>query len=127
VLLVKVLYRKQTEDKLFVVVDGGMNDLIRPSLYNAYHQIVPLELRGRSDETADIVGPLCESGDFFALDRRIPRVERGEYLALMCAGAYGYVLSSNYNARPRPAEVLIDGKMRTLIRRRETIEHINEG
>jgi diaminopimelate decarboxylase len=127
VLLVKVLYRKQTDDKLFVVVDGGMNDLIRPSLYNAYHQIVPLELFGREHESADIVGPLCESGDFFALDRRIPRVERGEYLALMCAGAYGYVLSSNYNARPRPAEVLIDGSTRTLIRRRETIEHINEG
>jgi diaminopimelate decarboxylase len=127
VLLVKVLYRKQTDDKLFVVVDGGMNDLIRPSLYNAYHQIVPLELFGREHESADIVGPLCESGDFFALDRRIPRVERGDYLALMCAGAYGYVLSSNYNARPRPAEVLIDGSTRTLIRRRETIEHINEG
>ena len=127
VLLVKVLYRKRTDDKLFIVVDGGMNDLIRPSLYNAYHQIVPLELAGREHETADIVGPLCESGDFFAIDRRIPRVERGEYLALMCAGAYGYVLSSNYNARPRPAEVLIDGHTRTLIRRRETIEHINEG
>ena len=127
VLLVKVLYRKETDDKLFVVVDGGMNDLIRPSLYHAYHQIVPLELSGRPHESADIVGPLCESGDFFALDRRIPRVERGEYLALMCAGAYGYVLSSNYNARPRPAEVLVDGTSRTLIRRRETIEHINEG
>jgi diaminopimelate decarboxylase len=126
VLLVKVLYRKQTDDKLFIVVDGGMNDLIRPSLYNAYHQIVPLELAGREHETADIVGPLCESGDFFALGRRIARVERGEYLALMCTGAYGYALSSNYNARPRPAEILVDGSSRTLIRRRETIEHINE-
>ena len=126
VLLVKVLYRKQTDDKLFVVVDGGMNDLIRPSLYGAYHQIVPLELSGRELEKADVVGPLCESGDFFAVDRPIPRVERGEYLGLMCAGAYGYVLSSNYNARPRPAEVLVDGNTRTLIRRRETIEHINE-
>ena len=127
VLLVKVLYRKQTDDKLFIVVDGGMNDLLRPSLYQAYHQIVPLEITDRPEETADIVGPLCESGDFFALDRRIPRVERGDYLALMCAGAYGYVLSSNYNARPRPAEVLVDGTARTLIRRRETIENINEG
>ncbi|HTS00647.1 MAG TPA: diaminopimelate decarboxylase [Bacteroidota bacterium] len=127
VLLVKVLYRKQSEEKQFIVVDGGMNDLIRPSLYNAYHQIVPLELAGRAVETADIVGPLCESGDFFALDRRIPRVERGEYLALMCAGAYGYVLASNYNARPRPAEVLVDGKTRTVIRKRETIQDINEG
>jgi len=127
VLLVKVLYRKPSDDRLFIVVDGGMNDLIRPSLYNAYHQIVPLELSGREHERADIVGPLCESGDFFAIDRPIPRVERGEYLALMCAGAYGYALSSNYNARPRPAEVLVDGSTRTLIRRRETIEHINEG
>lgn len=127
VLLVKVLYRKQSGEKLFIVVDGGMNDLIRPSLYSAYHQIVPLELAGRDVETADVVGPLCESGDFFALDRKLPRVERGEYLALMCAGAYGYTLSSNYNARPRPAEVLIDENTRTLIRRRETIEELNGG
>jgi len=127
VLLVKVLYRKQTEDKLFIVVDGGMNDLIRPSLYNAHHQIVPLELDGRPFETADVVGPLCESGDFLALGRKIPRVGRGEYLAVMCAGAYGYVLSSNYNARPRPAEVLIDGSERRVIRKRETIEQLYEG
>jgi diaminopimelate decarboxylase len=127
VLLVKVLYRKQTGNKLFVVVDGGMNDLIRPSLYHAHHQIVPLELDGREFEKADVVGPLCESGDFLALDRVVPRVERGEYLALMCAGAYGYVLSSNYNARPRPAEVLIDGSNRRVIRKRETIEQLFEG
>ncbi|HXX63901.1 MAG TPA: diaminopimelate decarboxylase, partial [Bacteroidota bacterium] len=127
VLLVKVLYRKRSGEKLFIVVDGGMNDLIRPSLYSAYHQIVPVEINGRDAETVDVVGPLCESGDFFALDRKLPRVERGEYLALMCAGAYGYTLSSNYNARPRPAEVLIDGKTRTLIRRRETIEELNGG
>ena len=127
VLLVKVLYRKRSGEKQFIVVDGGMNDLIRPSLYSAYHQIVPVEINGRDAETVDVVGPLCESGDFFALDRKLPRVERGEYLALMCAGAYGYTLSSNYNARPRPAEVLIDGKTRTLIRRRETIEELNGG
>ena len=127
VLLVKVLYRKQTDDKLFIVVDGGMNDLIRPSLYQAHHQIVPLQLAGRSFETVDVVGPLCESGDFFALDRVLPRVERGDYLAVMCAGAYGYVLSSNYNARPRPAEVLIDGTGCTLIRKRETVEQLFEG
>jgi diaminopimelate decarboxylase len=126
VLLVKVLYRKQTDEKLFVVVDGGMNDLIRPSLYHAHHQIVPLELRGRPFETADVVGPLCESGDFLAQGRSLPRVERGDYLAVMCTGAYGYVLSSNYNARPRPAEVLIDGDGCSVIRKRETVEQLFE-
>jgi diaminopimelate decarboxylase len=127
VLLVKVLYRKQTDDRLFIVVDGGMNDLIRPSLYHAYHQIVPLTLDGRGFEEADVVGPLCESGDFLALNRMLPRVERGEYLAIMCAGAYGYVLSSNYNARPRAAEVLIEGSSNRLIRKRETIKQLYEG
>ncbi|MBI4535021.1 MAG: diaminopimelate decarboxylase, partial [Ignavibacteriae bacterium] len=123
-LLVKVLYRKQTEGKVFVVVDGGMNDLIRPSLYHSHHQIVPLHLSGAQHETVDVVGPLCESGDFFAVDRLLPRVQRGDYLALMCTGAYGYVLASNYNARPRPAEVLIDGDQRCIIRARETIEQL---
>jgi diaminopimelate decarboxylase len=127
VLLVKVLFRKQTDDKLFIVVDGGMNDLLRPSLYNAYHQIVPLELKGHPIEQADVVGPLCESGDFLALDRSVPRLERGDYVAVLCTGAYGYTLASNYNARPRPAEVLIDGTTRTMIRRRETVEELFEG
>jgi len=124
VLLVKALYRKEMEGKVFLVVDGGMNDLIRPSLYHSYHQIVPLVVEERSHETVDVVGPLCESGDFFALDRAMPRVQRGEYLALMCAGAYGYVLSSNYNARVRAAEVLIDGSRVEVIRNRETIEQL---
>ncbi len=124
VLLVRVLYRKETPDKVFVVVDGGMNDLIRPSLYHSHHQIVPLELRKALHEQVDVVGPLCESGDFFAIDRQLPRVERGDYLALMCAGAYGYVLSSNYNARVRPAEVMIDGDTCSLIRERETLEDL---
>jgi diaminopimelate decarboxylase len=124
VLLVKVIYRKQTDGKVFLVVDGGMNDLIRPSLYHSYHQIVPLTLTGAPHETVDVVGPLCESGDFFALDRMLPQVHRGDYLALMCAGAYGYVLSSNYNARVRPAEVLIDGSSVEVIRNRETIEQL---
>ncbi|MCZ6776229.1 MAG: diaminopimelate decarboxylase [Ignavibacteria bacterium] len=124
VLLVKVLYHKETAEKVFVVVDGGMNDLIRPSLYNAYHQIVPLEISGAPHEKTDVVGPLCESGDWLALDRMLPRVDCGDYLAIMCAGAYGYVLSSNYNGRPRPAEVLIDGGKCTLIRERETIEEL---
>lgn len=124
VLLTKVLYRKVTDEKIFVVVDGGMNDLIRPSLYHAHHQIVPLHLNGARHETVDVVGPLCEAGDFFALDRPLPAVERGDYLALMCAGAYGYVLSSNYNARPRPAEVLVDGTRAVVIREREKIEEL---
>ncbi len=124
VLLVKALYRKESEGKVFLVVDGGMNDLIRPSLYHSYHQIVPLVVLERPHEVVDVVGPLCESGDFFALDRLLPRLQRGEYLALLCTGAYGYVLSSNYNARVRPAEVLIDGSSVEVIRQRETIEEL---
>lgn len=124
VLLVKVLYRKEADGKVFLVVDGGMNDLIRPSLYHSYHQIVPLVVEGHPHEMVDVVGPLCESGDFFALDRLLPRVFRGEYLALLCTGAYGFALSSNYNARVRPAEVLIDGSSVQVIRNRETIEQL---
>jgi len=124
ILLTKVLYNKKTNDKKFVIIDAGMNDLIRPSLYQSYHQIVPTEMRRRSYEAVDIVGPLCESGDFFALDRRMPEVQRGEYLAVMCAGAYGYVLSSNYNGRPRPAEVLVDGDRTTVIRKREEVSDL---
>jgi diaminopimelate decarboxylase len=124
VLLTKVLYRKVSDEKIFIIVDGGMNDLIRPSLYQAHHQIVPLHLDGAKHETVDVVGPLCESGDFFALDRRLPHVKRGDYLAVMCAGAYGYVLSSNYNARPRPAEVIVDGANTSIIREREKIEEL---
>jgi diaminopimelate decarboxylase len=124
VLLTRVLYRKEADDKVFIVVDAGMNDLLRPSLYDSYHQIVPLHVTGSAYEHVDVVGPLCESGDFFARNRLMPKVQRGEYLALMCAGAYGYVLSSNYNARPRPAEVLVDGDVCTVIRERERIEDL---
>lgn len=123
-LLVRVIFRKETEEKIFVVVDGGMNDLIRPALYNAHHQIVPVRLDGGLHEKVDVVGPLCESGDFLALDRVVPRVNRGDLLAVMCAGAYGYVLSSNYNARLRPAEVLVDGPSMELIRKREVFEDL---
>ncbi len=123
-LLVRVLYRKETAEKTFIIVDGAMNDLLRPSLYHAHHQIVPLTLTGADHETVDVVGPVCESGDFFALDRPLPRVHRGDLLAIMCTGAYGYVLSSNYNARVRPAEVLVDGNHAALIRARETVEHL---
>ncbi len=123
-LLTKVLYRKMSEGKTFIVVDAGMNDLLRPSLYNAHHQIVPVSLNGAKHETVDVVGPLCESGDFLAVDRMLPRVQRGDYLAVMCAGAYGYALASNYIARPRPAETLIDGNDTMIIREREVIEDL---
>jgi diaminopimelate decarboxylase len=124
VLLTRVLYRKETAEKVFLIVDGAMNDLIRPSLYQSHHQIVPVVLNGTPHETVDVVGPVCESGDFFAHDRAIPRMQRGDLLALMCAGAYGYAQSSNYNARPRPAEILVSGHTHTVIRPRETIEDL---
>lgn len=123
-LIVKVVYRKETDDKTFLIVDGGMNDLIRPSLYQAYHQIVPVEVHNTAVETVDVVGPCCETGDFFALDRSVSRTDRGEYLAILCAGAYGYALSSNYNARLRPAEVLVHGGKATVIRKREILEDL---
>jgi diaminopimelate decarboxylase len=119
-----VLYRKETGEKTFIVVDGGMNDLIRPSLYHAHHQIVPLTLRNGPHERVDVVGPVCESGDFFAQDRPLPRADRGEYLGIMCAGAYGYVIASNYNARLRPAEVLVDGESWSVIRKRESLRDL---
>ncbi len=124
VLVTRVLYRKVTEAKTFIIADSGMNDLLRPSLYKAHHQIVPLVLGSRSFETVDVVGPLCETGDFFARDRVMPEVRRGDYLALMGAGAYGFVLSSNYNARPRPAEALVAGETITCIRPRESVEQL---
>lgn len=120
VLLTRVLYRKMNTEKKFVVVDAGMNDLIRPSLYQAEHQIVPIQVRPSGREIVDIVGPVCESGDFFARDREIPTVAEGELLAVLDAGAYGMVLASNYNTRPRPAEVLVDGTSAKIIRKRET-------
>lgn len=125
VLLTKILYRKQNvQGKTFVIVDAGMNDLIRPSLYQSYHQIVPLRLQEQTSEIVDVVGPLCESGDFFAIDRPMNIVGRGEYLAVLCTGAYGYVLSSNYNGRPRPAEVVVDGDGYHVTTKRETIEQL---
>lgn len=124
ILLTKVLFRKNSSRKRFVIIDAGMNDLIRPSLYQSYHQIVPLHLQMRERERADVVGPLCESGDFFAIDRELPVVQRGDYLGVLCAGAYGYVLSSNYNGRPRAAEVMVDGSNVTVITPRETIDRL---
>jgi diaminopimelate decarboxylase len=125
VLLTRVRYLKQAERKKFVVVDAGMNDLIRPALYQSYHEIVPVRRRDNSSpECVDVVGPVCESGDFFAQDRRLPAVKEGDLLALMSAGAYGFVMASNYNSRPLPAEVLVHGESVSLIRRRQTMEDL---
>ncbi len=121
VLLTRVLYRKTNGEKKFLVVDAGMNDLIRPSLYQAEHQIVPVRSGGLGCEIVDIVGPVCESGDFFAREREMAVVPEGELLAILDAGAYGMALASNYNTRPRPAEVLVDGKSVKLIRKREKV------
>ncbi len=121
-LITRVLYRKQNDSKRFLVVDGGMNDLIRPSLYGAHHDIVPVKLGSKKQETVDVVGPICETGDFFARDREMPQVESGELIALLDTGAYGMSISSNYNSRGRAAEVLVDGKKVKLIRRRENVK-----
>lgn len=128
VLLTRVLYRKDTGAKRFVVVDAAMNDLVRPAMYNAHHEIHPVsEPRAADGETVDVVGPICESGDFLARDRTMPRVEEGELLAVMSAGAYGFVMASNYNDRPRAAAVLVDGDRYTIVRRRETYEDLVAG
>jgi len=121
VLLTRVLYVKRTPPKTFVIVDAGMNDLIRPALYQGYHEVVPVrESKDRGLLRADVVGPVCESGDFFAQDREIREVESGDVLALMSAGAYGFTMASNYNSRPLPAEVLVSGTEAKLIRKRQT-------
>jgi len=119
-LLTRVLYRKTNGDKRFLIVDAAMNDLIRPSLYGAHHDIVPVMRSSAGMETTDVVGPICETGDFFARDRNLPVVNEGEVLAILDAGAYGASLASNYNARGKAAEVLVDGKRARVIRRRET-------
>ena len=127
ILLARVLYVKRNPQKSFIVVDAGMNDLMRPTLYGSYHEIVPVVRRGAETFTADVVGPLCETGDFLAQDRPMPNVQPGDLLSIMTAGAYGYVLASNYNTRPRPAEVLIDGDQASLIRHRERLEDLMAG
>jgi diaminopimelate decarboxylase len=124
-LLARVLNVKRNGAKTFVITDAGMNDLIRPALYQAYHEIVPvIRDPGSKPAIVDIVGPVCETGDFFARDRSLPEVKEGDLVAILDAGAYGMSLSSNYNTRPRPAEVLVEGKRARLIRRRETIQDI---
>ncbi len=125
VLVTEVLYRKQNHrGKNFVIVDAAMTELMRPMLYEAYHEILPVEQKEREIIIADIVGGVCESGDFFALDREIAEVKEGERLAIFSVGAYGIVMSSNYNARLKPAEVMVSGKKATLIRKRETYKQL---
>ncbi|MEX5212950.1 MAG: diaminopimelate decarboxylase [Nitrospiraceae bacterium] len=128
-LLTRILYTKQGEAKRFVIVDAAMNDLIRPSLYGAYHEIKPVQQRFLQSAThmVDVVGPVCESGDFLAKDRTLPDVPPGEFLAVMSAGAYGFVMSSNYNSRPRAPEVLVHGSEAHLIRMRESYEDLIKG
>jgi len=127
VLLTKALYRKKTGDKDFVIVDAAMNDLIRPALYDAYHEILPVRQSRRPGIRADVVGPVCETGDFLARDREMPEVMPGDVLAVCTAGAYGFVQASTYNARRLPAEVMVEGDRWRVVRERETYEDLIRG
>jgi diaminopimelate decarboxylase len=127
ILLTRVLYVKRNRQKNFIVVDAGMNDFMRPALYGSYHEIIPVRDHQGDRLQADVVGPLCETGDFLAQDREMPDVEPGELLAILATGAYGFVLSSNYNTRPRPSEVLVHGRKAELIRPRERLEDLMAG
>ncbi|NQU95215.1 MAG: diaminopimelate decarboxylase [Candidatus Omnitrophica bacterium] len=129
IMVTKVLFRKKTGQKRFAIVDGGMNDLIRPSLYEAHHTIVPVTLpkKGAKKGKFDIVGPICETGDFLAKDRRMKLLDRGDLLAVMAAGAYGYTMSSNYNSRPRAAEVMVSGSKFSVVKKRENYRDLVRG
>ncbi|MGM0644864.1 MAG: diaminopimelate decarboxylase [Thermodesulfobacteriota bacterium] len=124
IMVSKVLYTKTSEAKHFAVVDAAMNDLVRPSLYGAYHRLAEVEPHHRSELSMDIVGPICETGDFLAQDRTLPELAPGELIAAFSAGAYGFTMASQYNSRPRAAEVLVDGQTARVIRRRETYEDL---
>jgi diaminopimelate decarboxylase len=126
-LITRVMYTKASEEKRFVIVDAGMNDLIRPSLYEAYHEIQPVLRQNRPEQVVDVVGPICESGDFLAKERSLPECHSGELLAVMSAGAYGFSMASNYNARPRVPEVLVHGDRYEVIRERESLEDLTRG
>jgi len=127
VLVTEVLYRKRTGRKNFVIVDAGMNDLLRPALYEAYHQIEPLGSPRKGTVSTDVVGPVCESGDVFCHDRALSPVDRGDRLAILSAGAYGFSMASNYNTRPRPAEILVQGNRARVIRTREKVADLWRG
>ncbi|MBN2297368.1 MAG: diaminopimelate decarboxylase [Deltaproteobacteria bacterium] len=124
ILVTEVLYRKETVNKTFIIVDAGMNDLLRPALYGAYHDIKPLKQKSGDMSKADVVGPICESSDFLAKDRDLPRLERGDMVAVMSAGAYGYTMASNYNSRPKPPEVLVDGSRYYVVSNRQSYEDL---
>jgi diaminopimelate decarboxylase len=127
ILVSKVLYLKENEAKRFVIVDAGMNDLVRPSLYGSHHQILPVKQEKREESVVDVVGPICESSDFLAQGRSLPKLDPGELIAVMTAGAYGFSMSTNYNARPRVAEVLVRDEEMFVIRRREEYEDLIRG
>ena len=125
--MTRVVYTKEQGTKRFVITDAGMTDLIRPTLYQAYHPIVPLVESASAPETVDIVGPICETSDFLARARSLPPVARGDLLAILHAGAYGYAMSSNYNGHLRPAEVLVEGDTFRVIRRRQVYDDLLDG
>jgi diaminopimelate decarboxylase len=127
VMLTRVLYRKKSGDTEFVVVDAAMNDLIRPALYGAHHEILPLRQTGRAHVKADVVGPVCETGDFLARGRDMEEVLPGDFLAVCTAGAYGFAQASNYNARPRPAEIMVEDGGWRVVRQRETYDDLVRG
>jgi diaminopimelate decarboxylase len=127
ILVTEVLYVKKTGKKNFVIVDAAMNDLIRPAFYDSYHQIVPLQKKGGKLVSTDVVGPVCESGDYFCKDRPLPAFKAGDKIALLSAGAYGFVMSSNYNTRPRAAEILVKGSKAHVARKRETLDDCLNG
>jgi diaminopimelate decarboxylase len=126
ILVTEVVYTKSNPSRNFLIVDAAMNDLVRPSLYGSYHRIAEVEPKGREVKVFDVVGPICESGDFLARERALPGVEQGEYLTVFSAGAYGFTMSSNYNSRPRACELLVDGDTVTVARKRETYEDLIE-
>ncbi|MGE9269957.1 MAG: diaminopimelate decarboxylase [Verrucomicrobiales bacterium] len=127
VLITKCLYEKKGSAKTFKIVDAGMGDLIRPALYEGHHEIVPLKAPNEERKKVDVVGPICESGDFFCQDRELPDFQPGDSVALMSAGAYGFVMASNYNSRPFPAEILVDGATATVVRKRQTFDDLIAG
>jgi len=127
VLLTRVEYVKRTGKKNFLIVDAAMNDLIRPAFYDAYHEILPLSRKPGTLVSSDVVGPICESGDFFCQNRPLPKVGEGDYLALMSAGAYGFVMASNYNSRPLAAEVLVHGRQAAVVRKRQAVTDLWAG
>jgi len=127
ILVTRVLYTKENEAKKFVIVDAGMNDLVRPSYYGSFHQILPVRSESREEIIADVVGPICESSDFLAKDRKIQRLQAGDLVAVMSAGAYGFSMSTNYNSRRKVAEVLVRDDQIYVIRQRESYEDLIRG